>query len=98
MKEVLFRLSKLFQALGNGIRLQVLRRLFEEEADVGTLAETVDKSIQAVSHHLRILRDNDLVSSRTAGQRRMYRLKRPELVRAYLALADFLERDEGNSG
>jgi DNA-binding transcriptional ArsR family regulator len=90
--EVLHRLSTLFQALGNGIRLEILRKLQEESANVSSLAEEVDRPINAVSRHLRILRDNDLVESNTEGRSRVYNLKRPDLVGACFALKSFLER------
>lgn len=93
MDEVLHRLSKLFQALGNGIRLRILTRLRDGETNVTELADHVGKSVHTVSHHMRILRDNNLVNSETDGRQRIYGLKRPALVNAALALTEFLERD-----
>lgn len=94
MDEVLHRLSKLFQALANGVRLQMLVKLRDGEHTVSELSDHVERSINAVSHHLRTLRDNNLVVTRTEGRNRIYWLKRPGLVKACLALTKFLERNE----
>ena len=94
MEESLHRLSKLFQALGNGVRLQLLRKLQEGELSVKKLSEHVDRTSQTISHHLKILRDNDLLFARTVGKNRLYRIKRPKLVAACLGLIKFLRRDE----
>jgi len=92
MDEVIHRLSTLFQALGNGVRLCILQKLQEGSHNVSDLAEYVDRPINAVSRHLRILRDNKLVKSITEGRNRIYSLKRPKLVRACFSLTSFLER------
>jgi len=92
--EVIHRLSTLFQALGNGIRLQILQKLQEDSRNVSELADYVDRPMNAVSRHLRILRDNKLVKSVTEGRSRVYSLKRPNLVRACFALKSFLERSD----
>ncbi len=94
MDEILHRLSEMFQALGNGVRLQILLRLQEGKANVTLLANYVNRSVKTVSHHMRVLRDNDLVESHTKGRKRFYWLKRPKLVRAVFALKEFLERFE----
>jgi DNA-binding transcriptional ArsR family regulator len=93
MDESLHRLSKLFQALGNGIRLQLLITLQDGESDVSSLANEVNRSVNSVSHHLKILRDNNLLESRTEGKQRIYSLKRPSLLKEALSLQEFLERD-----
>lgn len=92
MDEVIHRLSTLFQALGNGIRLRILETLQQGPENVSALAETVERPVNAVSRHLRILRDNKLVETRTEGRHRIYNLKRPKLIRACLAIKSFLER------
>ena len=54
--------------------------------DAGSLASQFTVSRPAISRHLRVLRDADLVSERRDGTRRLYRA-RPDTVadlRAYL--------------
>ena len=94
MEEVLHRLSTLFQALANGIRLLILTELQEGPETVSDLADRVNRPHNAVSRHLRILRDNDLVESESEGRNRVYDIKRPELVEACLTLRSYLERSD----
>ena len=92
MEESLHRLSKLFQVLANGVRLKLLKKLLNAESSVSVLSAFVDRSTQVTSHHLRLLRDNDLIASRTEGKHILYRIKRPILIKAALALGKHLRR------
>lgn len=94
MDEVLHRLSTLFQALGNGVRLKLLETLRGDAKSVSELGNVVDRPVNAVSRHLRILRDNNLVESETQGKNRIYSLKRPTLVQACLGIKTFLKRSD----
>ncbi len=92
MDEVNHRLSHLFHTLGNGVRLQLLLKLQAASCTVTELAEHVDRPINAVSRHLRILRANDLVESQSQGRHSVYRIKRPELVDRCLSIHTLLKR------
>lgn len=92
MDEVDHRLSHLFHTLGNGIRLELLLKLQAASCTVTELAEHVDRPINAVSRHLRILRDNDLVESRSHVRHNVYQIKRPELVDRCLSIRTLLKR------
>lgn len=93
MEESIHRLSKLFQALGNGNRLRLLMKLQEGPHHVSELVDHINRTNNSVSHHLRILRNTDLVESETKGRKRVYWLKRPKLIKTCLGLIDFLKRD-----
>ena len=63
-----------WEALGDPSRRAILERLAERPWAVGELAEELPISRPAVSQHLRVLKQAGLVSDRTAGTRRVYRL------------------------
>lgn len=64
------RLSKVFAALADPTRRDIVARLAAGDADVGRLAEPYGVSLQAVSRHLKVLEDAGLVSRRREAQRR----------------------------
>ncbi|MDQ3104183.1 MAG: metalloregulator ArsR/SmtB family transcription factor [Actinomycetota bacterium] len=63
-------LSRVFAALADPTRRDIVARLAVGDATVGQLAAPYDVSVQAVSKHLRVLEDARLVSRRRDAQRR----------------------------
>jgi DNA-binding transcriptional ArsR family regulator len=61
------------QALGEPSRREILELLCERERSVGELVARLELSQPAVSQHLRVLLDADLVAVRRDGRRRVYR-------------------------
>jgi DNA-binding transcriptional ArsR family regulator len=68
-------LSKMFSALADPTRRDMVARLTEGDATVNELAEPYDMSLQAVSKHLRVLEDAGLVTKRRDAQRRPVHLE-----------------------
>jgi DNA-binding transcriptional ArsR family regulator len=68
-------LSKVFAALADPTRRDIVARLARGDATVGQLAEPYDMSLQAVSKHLKVLEDAGLVSRRREAQRRPVHLE-----------------------
>ena len=66
-----------FAVLAEPNRRRILDELCQGERSVGELVERLSLSQPAVSKHLRVLREADLVASRVDRQHRRYRL-RPE--------------------
>ena len=64
------RLSRVFAALADPTRRDMVARLAVRDATVGELAEPYNVSIQAVSKHIKVLSDAGLVSQRRDAQRR----------------------------
>lgn len=60
--------AKVFKALCNEYRLQVLARLREGEKCACDLLEHVDISQSNLSHHMRILTDSGIVAARQDGK------------------------------
>ncbi len=68
-------LSKVFAALADPTRRDMVARLAQGDATVGQLAEPYDVSLQAVSKHLKVLEDAGLVSRTREAQRRPVHLE-----------------------
>jgi DNA-binding transcriptional ArsR family regulator len=75
-----------FQALAEPRRRDILRLVRDRPRSVNEIAERFDVTQQAISQHLKVLRDAGLVAVRPDGQRRLY-VVRPE---GLAALRDFL--------
>jgi DNA-binding transcriptional ArsR family regulator len=63
-------LSRVFSALADPTRRDLVARLAVGDAGVNQLAEPYDVSLQAVSKHLKVLEDAGLVSRTREAQRR----------------------------
>ena len=85
-EESLERLSALFKSISEPSRLKILLALRQGELCVLHIVEAVGGKQSAVSHQLRILRDNHLIKSRRDGQNIVYSLA-DEHVIAVLELA-----------
>ena len=69
-----FRAHQGWEALGDPSRFAIVQCLADRPCAVGELADELPISRQAVSQHLRVLKDAGLVASRADGTRRIYRL------------------------
>lgn len=69
------QLSRVFAALADPTRRDMVARLAVGDATVSELAEPYDVTIQAVSKHLRVLQDAGLVSRSKDAQRRPVHLE-----------------------
>ena len=70
----LYDLAELFKVFGDSTRIQILFVLFEAEVCVCDLAEALHMTQSAISHQLRILKQNKLVKSRREGKSIFYSL------------------------
>ena len=68
-------LTRVFSALADPTRRDIVARLAEGDATVGQLAEPYRMSLQAVYKHLRVLEDAGLVSRPHGPQPRSVRLE-----------------------
>jgi DNA-binding transcriptional ArsR family regulator len=69
-----------FDVLAEPARRDLLDRLLAGPMPVGELAAASGLSQPNTSRHLRILREADLVESRSEGQRRYYQLRREGFI------------------
>jgi DNA-binding transcriptional ArsR family regulator len=75
-------LSNTFAALADPTRRAILARLAKGEASVGELAQPFDISLPAVSRHLRVLEEAQLIERRVDAQWRLCRLRPQPLKEA----------------
>ena len=66
--------TKLFQALSDGTRQQILHLLESEERSVGEIVSKFSLSQPTISRHLSTLRNADLVTRERRGQQVIYSL------------------------
>lgn len=76
----------IFSALANPVRRQVVMLLLSKERSAGSIADAFDISRSAVSEHLGILRQAQLVRETKTGRERIYSLNAEPLI----ALRDWL--------
>ncbi|GAA2128132.1 metalloregulator ArsR/SmtB family transcription factor [Nocardioides bigeumensis] len=69
------QLSRVFAALADPTRRDMVARLTVGDATVGALAAPYDVSVQAVSKHLKVLEDAGLVTRSRDAQRRPVHLE-----------------------
>ena len=69
------------QAMADDTRQRILEMLLEKEMCVGDIAQAFDISQPTISHHLGILKQFDLVSSRKEGRQVYYTTNRDNVVR-----------------
>ena len=72
--EFIHEMAEFFKIFGDGTRIRILQTLLEGEKNVGDLAEVLEMNQSAVSHQLRVLRQNDLVKYRKEGKVVFYSL------------------------
>jgi ArsR family transcriptional regulator, arsenate/arsenite/antimonite-responsive transcriptional repressor len=63
-----------FRALADPTRREILGMLRHGEITAGALAEKFDMTKPAMSHHFKVLKDADLITSRREGQQIWYGL------------------------
>lgn len=68
-------LSRVFAALSDPIRRDMVGRLADGDATVNELAEPYEVTVQAVSKHLKVLEDAGVVSRSRDAQRRPVHLE-----------------------
>jgi DNA-binding transcriptional ArsR family regulator len=80
-----------FKALGDPIRVSILKALCCERLCVGDIVSRVNLSQPAVSHHLRILRDAGLVTAEKEGTTVYYTLNKVHLNTVCCCVRDEFE-------
>ena len=101
-------IDAVLHAVNDPTRRRLLELLRSGERSVGELTEAVPVTQGAVSQHLKVLRDADLVQVRPQGTRRLYAIRPDGLgpIRAWVdsfwddaltAFADHTERRRGDA-
>ncbi|MGN0819088.1 MAG: ArsR/SmtB family transcription factor [Christensenellaceae bacterium] len=69
-----YELAELFKVFGDSTRVKILACLQVRDMCVGEIAETLDMTVSAVSHQLRVLRSSKLVKGIKEGKEVKYSL------------------------
>ena len=89
----LYDLAELFKVFGDSTRIRILYVLSEYEECVGDIAQILNMTQSAISHQLRILKQNKLVKVRRDGKQIYYSLA-DDHVRVILAMGkEHIEED-----
>ena len=78
--ELMSRAAGFFKVVGDETRMKILCALSTDELCVNDIAAAVDMTKSAVSHQLRLLRDEGLVKSRREGKNIFYSLDDQHVV------------------
>ncbi len=78
--ETVIIVSDALKQLGDPSRLRIFWLLCHTEECVADIAAMVDMSSPAVSHHLRLLKSANLISSRREGKEMLYKATDTDLV------------------
>lgn len=83
-----------FKALGDEHRLRILRLLAKKELSAGEILESMDIVQSTLSHHMKVLTDNGVVTATRSGKWTIYSVNRPVLQEAAERLEAFLREAE----
>ncbi len=81
------KLVSFFRALGEETRMKIISMLLEEEMCICELIEKLNLSQSAVSHHVKILKQAELVNDRRQGKWIFYSINKAGFEK-YLNLID----------
>ena len=73
-EDELYDLAEIFKVFGDSTRIKILYVLFESEMCVCDIAQLLNMNQSAISHQLKILKQNRLVKSRREGKAVFYSL------------------------
>jgi len=82
------RLINIFQTLSDRNRLRIIRSIEDKKVSVGEIVKTTSLSQPLVSHHLRVLKENGVLSTERKGPFIYYFIKD---VRILYAINMFIE-------
>jgi len=93
--------ARFLRCIGEPNRLRILKLLASGEKCVGEIVESLDKEQSLVSHHLRALKDCNIVVLRQEAQKIYYKLTDPALAELVLrceTIMNELSLCQGRSG
>ena len=84
---------KVFKALGDETRREILKLLNEEDMSAGDIASHFNISKPAISKHLSILKEAELITSEKKGQFLIYSINLSVIQEVMSYFMDFLKKD-----
>jgi ArsR family transcriptional regulator len=84
--------AQIFQALAHPTRLHIIETLADGEMSVGEILKHVKVEPANLSQHLSILRLNNLVLARKAGNQALYSVRDPLIIDALDVMRHYFQR------
>lgn len=78
--ETILGVSSHLEVMGNTTRLKIMYYLAVKERGVLELSELIKMSMPAISHHLRVLKDKNIIIRRQEGKNVFYKMDDPCLI------------------
>jgi len=94
---ILQKLNLLFKALRDPTRRQILEKLKKRDLSAGEIAAYFDMTAPSISHHLDLLKQAQLVSTRKQGQFVIYSLETTVLDESLGWILDLIAKDKTNA-
>ena len=83
--------ARFLRCIGEPTRLQILKLLANNEKCVGEITEALNKEQSSVSHHLKALKECNIVVARQEAQNIYYKLADPRLAELVLNSATLMK-------
>ena len=77
------------RALADGTRRHILALVWDEERTASAIAAQFAMSRPAISQHIRVLLESELISLRRSGTRRLYRANQATIAKLQAEMASF---------
>ncbi|HEX2946921.1 MAG TPA: metalloregulator ArsR/SmtB family transcription factor [Clostridia bacterium] len=93
------KLQLLFQTLGDSNRLRIINFIGDQNRSVSEIVEATGLSQPLISHHLKTLRESQVLETKRSGPFIYYRLKDPRLLSAlgiFFEISNSIEDREAN--
>ncbi len=95
-EDTLFDICNLLKILGEPSRIKIVLALAEGEMCVYHIVKAVGSNQSAVSHQLRILRENKVIKARREGQNIIYSLDDEHIMQIVNLVKTHVEEEEVN--
>ncbi len=78
--------------LSNKFRLKIINCLSEKERSVTDMINNCGLSQSAVSQHLKILRDHNIIDCKDCGRKNIYFLKNDDIAKVSKVLYEYIDK------
>lgn len=89
-------MSKVFKALSDETRREILKMLSKQDMSAGEISDNFNMSKPSISKHLEILRDAELISSEKKGQFVIYSINMSVLQEVLGNFLNILQNKKGD--
>jgi DNA-binding transcriptional ArsR family regulator len=88
------KLQAIFQTLSDFSRLSILKLICDKECSVGEIVKKTNLSQPLISHHLRILKENDFLETKRNGPFIYYYMKNTKILYAINLFLEIFENSD----